>query len=361
MQFLKSLICWQGFDNRNRFFAIQSASYISFIVLTHLFAQATVFSIFVLLTCTALTLISTRRRLNDSELTKNWLYLPPALFLLLGLVIVLLNQPIACWLLVLPMLITSVLLTYSEKNNKNYILGYWGPVDLSEFAKPAVKQRSTRIEPTLAHANGGSAVQQTPAYEADTFQDEHINQGVSAGKNDLGETIRLTLLKKKPIVIASVAAVVVILILIIANALVSTETVEEQQVQEVIEQVPVERLAKITLPDDFSLMLSSYDGLTIEWQADQSEQNLLWSQQTASGDKSCSVIRFNNGDEIRTLTVDVESGSQYFANFSPLDSKKIVKSLALRGSFTLCGYSFSLKGSQAVLGKHAKYADFLSN
>ena len=113
------------------------------------------------------------------------------------------------------------------------------------------------------------------------------------------------------------------------------------------------------MPDDFTLYLSEHNGLTISWNADDNDNTEIWSIYSALGDRSCKVIEFNNSDEIRTISVNVEATSDYFAIFSPLDTRSIIKSLALRGSFSLCGYSFSLKGSQSVLGKHPKYSEFL--
>ena len=80
---------------------------------------------------------------------------------------------------------------------------------------------------------------------------------------------------------------------------------------------------------------------------------------SGSGDKSCQTISFNKGEAIRPIGVLVDNGSDYFASFSPLDSKELIQALAFRGNFSLCGYNFSLKGSQAVLGKNSQYAPFL--
>ncbi len=371
VQLLKSLFCWQGFDNRNRFFVIQSATYLSFIVLSSIFAHSVIFSFIVLALSIALCATTTRRRLNDSELNKTWLFAPCALLLLMGCIIIFTDHHSAYWLLILPALLSSLLLTYPAKNNKSYILGYFGPIDLSEFANTSKTRRTgSRIEPTLAHATNQQNYQKDYQQEVEAPFSHSVENTATedslSNEPDIGEGIRLALLQNRTTVIAIGSVLLLILSAVFISSFFSssgassTSISAENNQQSTVEN-KLERLHQVTLPDEFSLMLSPYNGLTIAWQADESNTDKPWSQLTAHGDKSCSVIKFNNGDTIRTLEVNVENMTQYFASFSPLDSNKIVKSLALRGSFSLCGYSFSLKGSQAVLGKHPKYADFLSS
>lgn len=121
-----------------------------------------------------------------------------------------------------------------------------------------------------------------------------------------------------------------------------------------------ERNHKITFPDNFSLYASQYGGLTIHWQGEITTLSSVWHIAKAQGDKNCQAIHFNNGEKYAVVNIIVENSLDYFANFSPLDSSKIAKALAFRGSFTLCGYKFSLKGSQALLGKHSYYSDLFS-
>jgi hypothetical protein len=122
------------------------------------------------------------------------------------------------------------------------------------------------------------------------------------------------------------------------------------------------------MPDNYTLYLSEYRGISINWQADEVSNTVLWSQTTALGDDSCKVITFDNGETLRTLSVQIESTASdsakkqnsYFAYFSPLDSKALVQALAFRSNFTLCGYHFSLKGSQAALAGNEQYAQWVS-
>jgi hypothetical protein len=116
------------------------------------------------------------------------------------------------------------------------------------------------------------------------------------------------------------------------------------------------RTDRVSFPDNFSLLLSQHHGLIINWQADSSDNEKIWELQNAQGDKSCKEITFNNGKKTRTTDVVAENREQYFANFSPLDTESLLQEIAFRDYFTLCGYKFSLKGSQAILGKHIEYA-----
>jgi len=106
-------------------------------------------------------------------------------------------------------------------------------------------------------------------------------------------------------------------------------------------------------------MLSTFEGVIVNWPADAPKESLIWSQLSAQGDSSCQNITFNNGDSFRTLSVINDDNGEFYANFSPLDTKAILNSVAFRGKFTLCGYAFSLKGSQAILGKHKAYSEFI--
>jgi len=121
-----------------------------------------------------------------------------------------------------------------------------------------------------------------------------------------------------------------------------------------------ERKNKITLPDDFSIMTTAFNGLIVHWQADNNNKEMLWDIRQATGDKNCQSIQFNSNDSYRTTMVLVENSNEYIAEFSPLDTENILKDIAIRSNFTLCGYSFSLKGSQVTLGKHNFYAEILT-
>ena len=289
------------------------------------------------------------------------------------------------FLLILPIVSSGLLLTYPSKpqgDKSSYIYGYCGPVDLSEYIQEATNS-TRRIEPTLASHGLINQEFETRAtdnseskYQDVKSKDSHFNQQQdnSSTKIDIGEQIRLKLLtnRKFQIGIAIIISLIVIAILISSiSALLSDEDNTqilgtEASAQEQINNTKghagnnlIERSELLTMPDNFTLYLSQHQGLIINWQADEVANGELWSQQSIQGDKSCTAITFNKGDDVRTLQVAVENTNEYFAHFSPLDTKTLIKALAFRGNFTLCGYKFSLKGSQAVLGKNNSYGQYL--
>ena len=363
MQFLLSLFCWQGFDNRIRFGVIQLASLL-FILIS--IQSSLVFALFVITLSAVVTTFSAKRRLCDVEtLTQPWLLWLAPLSSITYVVIALLQHGALYTLLILPIAYSAYLISYQSKRQRHYIFGYNGPVDLSSYAsgpQPRANQ-SNRIEPVFNQ-------QQSTAPANDIDYNEAYASASSSGMNtsidsnqaqavDYGEIARLWLMKNKLVVII---AAVVILLSTIAAVIFSQSNqqaaIQEPEVQ-IIEQEDVMRLHPVDMPDNFTLLLSQYNGVIVNWQADEVTDKELWHIEKTEGDTSCQEISFNNGDKIRTTSVVVEGGQNYFANFSPLDTGTLLKNVAFRGKFTLCGYTFSLKGSQAALGKHPIYAEIV--
>lgn len=112
------------------------------------------------------------------------------------------------------------------------------------------------------------------------------------------------------------------------------------------------------LPDGFSLVFED-SVLIMRWLGETQEPQALWSLASAQGDDSCAVLTFNNGAKYRPLSVAVLPDTAIEARFSPLDNAGIITDVAKRGSVSLCGYKFSLKGSLAVLGKNPIFGDYL--
>ncbi|AAN53447.2 hypothetical protein HRJ35_04330 [Shewanella oneidensis MR-1] len=139
---------------------------------------------------------------------------------------------------------------------------------------------------------------------------------------------------------------------------------DESPAEEAVPSVPSAPIAAsdrvtLDLPDGFSVALEQ-DVLIIRWLGEQGKPQNLWSIATAKGDKSCSALVFNNGTEYRTITVDLLADSATEARFTPLDTASIITDLARRGSIGLCGYKFSLKGSQAVLEPNRAFGTYLA-
>lgn len=115
----------------------------------------------------------------------------------------------------------------------------------------------------------------------------------------------------------------------------------------------------LALPDGFSVALED-DILIMRWLGEKGEAQNLWSLATAKGDKTCSLLSFNNGTDYRPVTVDLKADSATEARFTPLDTQAIIVDLARRGSISLCGYKFSLKGSQAILEQNRTFGDYIA-
>jgi len=375
--FLQAVFCLKGFDDRNRFFATSIFTILGFIFCSAILSNYLVVSFVILFILTLVLTCSAKRRLHDAKLNKNWQFVPGGLLLLTGILSLLLESTGSYYLLILPLLSIALLLTYpSKKTNKkaNYILGYFGPVDLSEYKqKPvAIKTPNQRIEPTLA-AEGAN--EQLYSYETIAEQsitpDHTFDDEIDSKQADIGELIRLKFLGNRKIQLGLIASVTLIFLGVLVNSTISaipteqniTNKSELHEPKVLASSIPATVLTNkdhlLAMPDNFNLYLSEYQGVIIHWQADEVANGELWSQLSTKGDESCQSIKFNKGSSIRPLSVLVENGSEYFASFSPIDSSELIKALAFRGKFSLCGYSFSLKGTQAVLGKHSQYAPFL--
>ena len=169
----------------------------------------------------------------------------------------------------------------------------------------------------------------------------------------------------KLFLIGKVVAAILVLSLIIywVLALISAfseDDTEQAQLTENTSSVQPTKARQMTkLPDGFWLVLEG-DILIVRWLGESGEAHNLWDLATAIGDKTCSHLTFNDGSRYRPITVDLLPDSATEARFTPLDKNTIVNDIALRGSFKLCGYQFSLKGSQATLMQNPQFEKILS-
>ena len=348
-------------------------------MLASAFTNQLVISLILLVAFTSVIALTSLRRLHDAKLNKNWLFAPSLTFIAVAIVIIFSEQHGSYSLLIIPALCTAVLLTYPSAERRKFILGYYGPVNMQEYQQEAYlgKEAKFRIEPTLVgadhlntealHNSKGQSAFQTHAVANDNFYNKPTT---NKHQVDIGEMIRIKLLANKKsrwiiaaFVMLSIIGVTTSWLLNFSNSpeIPLVEGDSSQQLS--ISKVLFSRKQPLAMPDNYTLYLSDHQGITLNWQADEVINSLLWSQETAQGDKSCKEISFNKGEPIRTLTVLVENTSgantDYFASFSPLDSKALIQALAFRGNFTLCGYDFSLKGSQAALATNDQYARWL--
>jgi len=370
MQLIKSLLCWHGFDNRNRFILISLSCLLVFIMLNAGLTDYKSSAIVVLLLCSSIWLATTRRRVNDAAQDKKWLLVPTASFLITGLMIIFIGHIASYGLLLVPLLLALLLLTYPSKNQKQYILGYSGPVNLADF-KPVKKLNSgnnQRVEPTMnsinvahpslnksQHSSLAERVENTSS-TTNTYQSTNNTQH----KHDIGETIRLALFSPKYVRITfAIISLLFVLALLLSLAFSNSPSAQFPQAQtSAVKEVPSDFQHQLTLPDNFSIMTSPDKGIVIHWQADVKDNREIWALATATGDNSCQDIAFNKGEVIRTYRVSVMDRA-YYAYFSPLDTKALIKNIAFKNTFALCGYKFSLKGSQATLGKSIFYASLI--
>ena len=357
MKLLASVFCIHGCDNRPRYAIILLTVYFAFFLLTLIAQQQAIFSSLTLMVATAITALTTKRRLNDAKLIKNWLHIASGLFFVVGIVIIFAQQNAFYWLLLFPAAFSSLLLTYPSKTNGHYILGYYGPVDLSEFQQQTIN--SHRIEPSFSQ----SAIDENEPYQQSTVQQPPHH--FAHQPNDLGEFIREKLLVKQHAKWAILTLVTAILITIVATIYTSEAQQEIGNQQTEIAELPTaieppKLLYPLTFPDTFSIMMTEYSGVVLSWPGDYSEQTLIWQQLSAEGDNSCQQLIFNKNKAIRTLKVEVDENGDHFAYFSPLDSQVLIQDLAIKSNFKLCGYKFSLKGTQALLGKTSPYNNYVS-
>jgi len=388
VQLLRSLFCTNGFDNRVRFLTISGALYLVFIMLASAFTSQIILSVIIMAVFGIILALTTLRRLHDALLNKNWLFAPTLSFLLVAMTIIFSQQHSSYYLLFIPALCSATLLTYASKmatSEQVYTLGYIGPVDMSEYQQSTHLGKSAkfRIEPSLV-ADVSVDLEQnqhqqtvTTEYLANHTQQnsqnfaQHLAQA-SNSQADIGEQIRLNFLANKKAQIILLSLLGVTLAVIVASMAISffsstfaheqAEVIPPQQVGFSLSQYQ-QRAHPLAMPDNFTLFLSPHQGLIINWQADEVNEGLLWSQVSSKGDQSCQQITFNKGNAVRTLAVEVSSqqgvNTDYYASFSPLDSQVLIQALAFKNSFLLCGYKFSLKGSQAALGKHERYANLI--
>jgi hypothetical protein len=364
---LKSLFCLTGSDNRLRFIAIHLICYFLFTVFSSVLSFSSLLSFFALLFFVSVSTLSTKRRLNDADLNINWLIAPAGSFLIAGLIILMSGYNASYWLLTFPLVISTFLMTYKSQKS-NHILGYCGIVDLSSYVRSKSTNHEKRIEPTFNNTDVEHS--QSSNYQDDNYTFAQRND-VSTNSNfksdyDIGESIRLKLFNNKNAVLTILILTLLVIMAMFLTSILSSSNKDEdenttQQNNEIVNDTQPKStlLHEVTLPDNFSLLVSSFNGIIIRWEGDTTDNPFIWQQLTAQGDESCKVITYNNGEMIRTLTVTHENNGDYFAKFSPLDTKVLIRNLAIRSSFTLCGYKFSLKGSQSTLGKHSYYSKFI--
>lgn len=376
MQFIKSLICLKGLDNSQRFIGVATVCLVSFFIFNELFLSA-VLTKLVLVSLTSVCYFAAAiRRCRDAKHGARAAWVASAISLSSLIAIVFIDSGLSYIAILLPVLSSIYLFSLPSNSPQVYVLGYSGPVDLSDFSKPVMvetKPISSRIEPSLfGHVNQDDELSFSSATPGDYDRAQSLNtntvvdQEATLAANVVAQILYGWLNQNQKLVKSGFAAIVVLVGLLLSlsplldSQLSITDKVENQvtPANSTVESVSIERNNLLEMPDQFYLLLDENQGLILHWKADLIRNGEVWSQATAGGDDSCQVIEFNNGDSVRTINVVVENSGNYYANFSPLDTAVVVRSLARRGNFGLCGYNFSLKGSQKALNTNPIYADF---
>ncbi len=152
-----------------------------------------------------------------------------------------------------------------------------------------------------------------------------------------------------------------VFISIIAISLLSSGDEElPTPIVEQIVQVPEKiRDHVLEMPHNYWLMQDENQGIIIHWPSYEDNNDELWSILTAKGEQSCQTLSFDAATQFRTNVVTIEQDGDYYANFSPLDSKALINALADKSNFSVCGYEFSLKGSRAALSRSEIFSAYL--
>ncbi|MBB1440108.1 hypothetical protein H5202_15785, partial [Shewanella sp. SG41-4] len=158
---------------------------------------------------------------------------------------------------------------------------------------------------------------------------------------------------------AIVAVIVVVYLVLVLISVFSDDTNQTEHVDAKSDQQQASIRQMIKLPDGFWLALEG-EILIVRWLGESGDKQNLWRLATAIGDKTCANLEFNDGSRYRPITVDLLHDGASEARFTPLDKDAIVNHVALRGSFKLCGYEFSLKGSQATLMQNPQFEMIIS-
>ena len=388
---LNTFFCRQGTDTSLRFLVISGAS-LCLISLFSLLLAGHGILLLLALPLIAGTGLSAARRLIPSQRLQALAVIPGPLLLTASLVFA--EQAWPSWIVVmLSLLATGYIVSRPQPKASTPFdsLGYSGPLMASA-------PRRTRVEPTLA---GGSPVyahvvdaygadahaaeqsqevargdepafEQTPEPRTYNYTDEaqagyQAQDKLSQGMHSFGAQLTklfglsFTAIKRHPrgALLGFGCLSLLLGSLFWLGGDDATEPVaREAEPEEQIAQAPAAAIKQVAMPDGFKVQLEGRV-LMLSWLGERGEPGTLWSLASAEGDSSCQNLTFNNGVSYRPMTVSLLADTSTQARFSPLDTPAIINDIAMRGSLTLCGYEFSLKGSQAALAKEPAFRPYL--
>ncbi|MCL1066245.1 hypothetical protein L2735_05410 [Shewanella olleyana] len=412
------LFCRQGRDNGLRALAIQLSCLVFVLIIALLFSN-TVVTLIAAAIALPVCGLSSLRRVKDAAKPNSLIAAPLTLLLIFSLSLSLSFPAVVSSIVFILAALVSAAFAWlpAPKTNQRkmtYVMGYNGPHVKSDSVSGQARRRR---EPTMGETghgnlNSGSldagfddeqAYDQDfePGYQQETVYKEESDtasdfgdsgQGYSAQNHDdtesayasddkpsyrvdrgalesgsLSELLKSWLIwaqsnQKALMMVAKGLGVVLAISLVIylISLLFSGDEVEQEPVEiaPIAQPETINETARVKLPDGFWLILQQ-DVLVLRWLGDEGDAQPIWRLDTAEGDNRCAEMIFNDGSKFRPMQVDLMADSGTEARFSPLDNKRIIDSIAMRGSFKLCGYNFSLKGSQATLSSQPAFEKYL--
>lgn len=350
----KSLFCVRGRDNWLRFSVISGSLYLV-LLLGFVLIGTGGGTLFLALLLAPILGLSTLRRIHDIE-RQSW-FVALGLFPFMLFSLSLANESVMVSLISIVIgggFTLFLALQQSPQRAIFYYQGYFGPQ-----ASPQKARRYSRVEPTL----DGSVpeAEEVRTYDEERTTSSHQNAGLSRD-SDEGMTFTLWLIwakRNQKLLLGLVGSCLFLMLFSgLWSILDSSEDAPELTSIEQVPQNPVER-SEVRLPDGFSLVLEE-DLLIMRWLGEADAPGVIWSLATAKGDNSCAELVFNNGSQYRPVSVALMADTSIEARFTPLDTAEIINDIALRGSLKLCGYNFSLKGSQSALAKSGAFVPYLT-
>ncbi|BAJ04045.1 hypothetical protein [Shewanella violacea] len=357
----QSLFCFSGRDNGVRFAVISASVYLVLLLGCMLFGQSAGLLVLGCLLAPVLGL-SAYRRMRDVA-RPSWhagLVLIP-LFLFSITLAYAASLVLSVVILLIAVLISLFFARLSPVGKVNfYHQGYAGPAVIS-----ASRVNRRRVEPSLygdLAADNEYDAEESHAYEGVVEEKHHKRQTSSSSRLSGSMAMRQWSYwaKENRKLLLAVATGLGVLVLIagLLELLSTDEEVKSELVAEISAKVPAQVRQEAKIPDGFSVLLEN-DVLIIRWLGEKRPAGELWSLASAKGDTSCAKLSFNDGSNYRPILVEHMPDTSIEARFSPLDTQGIISDIAIRGSIKLCGYDFSLKGSQSALSKNTAFRPYL--
>lgn len=368
---IQSLVCLKGHDSGRRFAVISLVCYILLIVLAPVLSKLAILMILLFLVTTPVLALAALRRIHDAGFATPLAGIPMVVYWLIFFSLIYIDANSKWTFLILGALVTvafSALNNNKVRRNHRYDYGYSGPVVLKQNQRPNIVNE--RIEPTIAapgHYSQSNSEQlsNTSSEQSDGNSPGQVESSQYASRDAHHWQAQFSewIVSNQTMAIAAIS---LIALLIFTAVMMSDEAVKEDDtIAKNIEPIVTEkkRLNKLEMPDQFWIMHDQNDAITIGWEGSlvsgEATGFEYWSAATAIGDKDCISLSFTLGEKIRTLDVTVKNGGDYYASFSPVDSEVLIKSIANKDRFKLCGYEFKLNGTRAILTKNSKYSGYL--